>query len=205
MRIFRPLRSSTVLISLRNQPPICVPVLPISEAFRIEGGAEFIDQLLAVAVIVPGVLLTGIQTERKSAKQRPGRVLADIIILRAVTHLDRAVLNGVERLQRRHDFAAGENLDLEFAVGRVGDKFREGQAGAEQRIERLRPARGQTPLQFRHRLGDGGHGNRGARGAHTGNFQEFTTFHGVFPPSWSCWNDHRDNPTRSSDWTCRQS
>ena len=28
MRIFTPLKSSTVLISLRNQPPICAPVLP---------------------------------------------------------------------------------------------------------------------------------------------------------------------------------
>ena len=28
MRIFRPFRSATVLISFLNQPPICVPVLP---------------------------------------------------------------------------------------------------------------------------------------------------------------------------------
>ncbi|MNJ48677.1 hypothetical protein D3C77_438770 [compost metagenome] len=30
MRIFRPLRSSTLLISLLNQPPICMPELPPS-------------------------------------------------------------------------------------------------------------------------------------------------------------------------------
>jgi hypothetical protein len=28
MRNFRPCTSATLLISLRNQPPICVPVLP---------------------------------------------------------------------------------------------------------------------------------------------------------------------------------
>jgi hypothetical protein len=28
MRIFTPFKSATVFTSLRNQPPICVPVLP---------------------------------------------------------------------------------------------------------------------------------------------------------------------------------
>ena len=35
--------------------------------------------------------------------------------------LDGAVLHGIDDLQRRHDFAGGEGLDLELVVGRFGD------------------------------------------------------------------------------------
>ncbi|CFO10000.1 Uncharacterised protein [Bordetella pertussis] len=37
MRIFRPLRSSGDLISLRYQPPICTPVLPIGKLTIFSG------------------------------------------------------------------------------------------------------------------------------------------------------------------------
>ena len=36
IRIFMPLRSLTLLISLRNQPPICVPVLPLGIEMRFD-------------------------------------------------------------------------------------------------------------------------------------------------------------------------
>ena len=35
MRIFRPLMSSSVLISLRYQPPICTPVLPPRKEYTL--------------------------------------------------------------------------------------------------------------------------------------------------------------------------
>src|SRR6185503_10869133 len=63
------------------------------EAFRIELGAEVVDQLLAVTFVEPGVLLARIESERHGAEQSPGRILADIIILRAVTEFDGAVLH----------------------------------------------------------------------------------------------------------------
>ena len=99
MRILMPFRSSTVLISLRNQPPICVPVLPASRAFAVVLGGKFIDQLLALALVKPGILLARIEAERMGAEQRPSRVLADVVVHRGVTHLDGAVLHRVERLQ----------------------------------------------------------------------------------------------------------
>jgi len=37
MRIFSPEKSSSVLISLRNQPVICTPVLPIGKAIMPSG------------------------------------------------------------------------------------------------------------------------------------------------------------------------
>jgi hypothetical protein len=36
MRIFRPFRSSTDLISLRNQPPICAPVLAAATPVQLK-------------------------------------------------------------------------------------------------------------------------------------------------------------------------
>ena len=89
------------------------------------------------SIVEPGILLTQIEAERKCAEQRPGRVLADVVIHRRVAHLDGAVLHRVERLQWRHDLAAGESLNLEFSVRRLRDVFGDGRARAEQRIERL--------------------------------------------------------------------
>ena len=93
--------------------------VPHQQTLGIERGAELIDQLLAVAVVEPGVLLTRVQTERERTEQGPGRIFADVIVLCTVTHLDRPVLDGVEHLQARHQFAGGKDLDLEFAVGRL--------------------------------------------------------------------------------------
>ena len=36
MRILRPFKSATVLISLRNQPPICTPVLPLGNEMMFD-------------------------------------------------------------------------------------------------------------------------------------------------------------------------
>ena len=55
MRIFRPFRSATVLISLRNQPPICAPVLPAGEAEDVVLGEELVEQVDAAAMVQPGV------------------------------------------------------------------------------------------------------------------------------------------------------
>ena len=48
-----------------------------------------------------------------------------------MTHLDGAILHGVEHLQRRHNLAGGEGLDLEFAIGRLGNVFRKADTGAK--------------------------------------------------------------------------
>src|SRR5262249_54750693 len=152
------------------------------EAFHVEVGADFIKQLLTIALIVPGVLLPGVQTERRSAKQRPGWILADEIVLRAVTQFDRAVLNVVEDLESRHDVTSGEDLNLEFAIGRLGNVLRQVHTGTEQRIERLRPARSQAPPQLRHGLGNRGRSNCGSCQPDAGGLQKLTTFHKTILP-----------------------
>ena len=69
---------------------------------HIEFLAEVVDQLRALAIVEPGILLTGVEAERSGAVQRPGRVLADILIVGGMAHLDGTVLHGVEHLQCRH-------------------------------------------------------------------------------------------------------
>jgi hypothetical protein len=64
-RNFRPLMSATDLISLRYQPPICAPVLPIGKLTMLYLGVELAHQLQAVAVIHPGRHLAAVQAERE--------------------------------------------------------------------------------------------------------------------------------------------
>ena len=55
-----------------------------------------------------------------------------------MSHFDGAVLNGIHYSQCWRNFAGGENLDLELAVGQVADQLGEQPAAAIERIETLR-------------------------------------------------------------------
>ena len=74
--------------------------------------------------------------------------------------LDGASLNRVEHLQRRHDLARGEDLNLKLAVGRLGNILGERFASAVEGVERFWPARRQSPSDCRRRLGNGGRSHR---------------------------------------------
>jgi hypothetical protein len=69
---------------------------------------EGVDQLRALAIVEPGILLAAVEAERRGAEQRPGRVLADIVIVGGMAHLDGAVLHGVEHLQCGYDLAGSK-------------------------------------------------------------------------------------------------
>ena len=86
--------------------------------------------------------------------ERDGRVLADIERGQRMTALDRAGLRGVPDLQRRHDLAAGEDLDLELPVGQLADTLGHGFDGAVNRVQALRPTRRQPPTNRRTGLSD---------------------------------------------------
>ena len=95
-----------------------------------------------------------------------------------MSHLDGAVLHGIEHLQARNDFAAGEGLDLELVVGGFGNELGHHLDGAPKRVERFRPARRQAPFDLRHRLRDGGGGQgSGARRANTGDLEKISSLH----------------------------
>ncbi len=179
MRHLQALEVVDVLISLRNQPPIWQPVLPAGQRDDVVLLVELVEQLLAAAQHVPGVVCCGMfRPNGTDGAEGEGRVLAEVVVGRGVADLDGAVLHGVEHLQARHDFAAGEDLDLELVVGHLGDDLGDHLGAAVDRVERLRKARRHAPFDFRHRLRDrrrrdGG----GACNAYSGDLDEVTTFH----------------------------
>src|SRR5262249_4147818 len=152
------------------------------QAFGVELGAEFIDQLLPVAVIEPCVLLARIESEWRRTEQRPGWVLADVVILGTVAHFDGAILYRIEHLQARHDLAGSEHLDLEFPVSCLRYIFCEQLASAVQGVQRFRPACRQPPFQDWRRLRNRRSSNRGRGSAGTHRSQKLASFH-LFPPS----------------------
>ncbi len=138
---------------------------------------ELVHQVEAAALEIPGVLHARIEPERDRATERERRVLAEIIVGRGVAHLDGAGGDGVGGLQRRHDLAGGEHLDLEFVVGRFRHRLGKGLGRAIERIERLRKARGQPPFDLRHGLRDRGRCHRRCRHPDAGSLEEFATLH----------------------------
>ena len=88
-----------------------------------------------------------------------------------------AILDGIHRLQTRHQFAAGEDLDLEFAASRFGYAPGENLRRAEDGIEALREARRQAPLDGRGALRQRRCSCRADGQACTGFFQKGTTLH----------------------------
>src|SRR5712692_5340401 len=175
---FQPLHVVDGLDLLAEPPAHLGTGVADREADAIVLAEQLAEQLHAAAVLLPGFLLARIEPERQRGGEGEGRVLADIVVAGGVAHLDGAVLHRVEHLQPGHDLAGRKALDLELVVGDFGDAFSDVLDGAEQRIERFRPARRQAPPQFRRRLGDGRGGDRGGRKPDPGGFQEFTTFHG---------------------------
>src|SRR5262249_46940878 len=103
-----------------------------------------------------------VHTERNRAVEAEGRILADIVIARSMTHLDGVVLDRVENLQGGDDLAAGEGPDLEFVVGCLGDPLGEVFGAAIDSVEALGPARCEAPFYLGLRLRDGRCGNRGS-------------------------------------------
>src|ERR1700709_2828548 len=98
-RNFRPLRSSVDLISLRNQPPICAPVLPVGMPWQLYSLSRVVEHVLPATEQQPRDVLAGVEPERQRCAEGKRRVLAPIIIQRRIAHLDGAVRNGREHLQ----------------------------------------------------------------------------------------------------------
>jgi hypothetical protein len=95
---------------------------------------ELVEQLLAIAVVDPGVELAGIHAEGNRGADAEGLVLADIVVGAGVAGFDGAVLHHVQCLAARGDFATGKNLDLELAAGDGGDALRQHFGAAVNRV-----------------------------------------------------------------------
>ena len=152
---------------------------------------ELVAELLAAALVPPGVLLARVEAERHRRVDRKGRILADIIIGDGVAHLDGAVGGRVQRLQAGNDFARRKHLDLELVVGHFGDVFRQLLGAAIDRVERLREARRQAPLDLGRGLRNGRRGNGGRGRTGRRNLQKITTLHSSHLLDWGCLPDFR--------------
>src|SRR4030095_1892520 len=74
-------------------------------------------ELQPAAGVHPSLLLAGVEPERHAGIECKCRVFADIERGQRMTALARTGLRGVPNLQRRHDLAAGKDLDIELLVG----------------------------------------------------------------------------------------
>jgi hypothetical protein len=98
-----------------------------------------------------------------------------------VAHLDGLVGDRVDGLERRHDLATREALDLEFVIGRLGDIFGYRFGSAIWNVERFRKARRQAPFDLRHRLGDRRRGQGGGGKSRSRCLQKSAAFHDGIP------------------------
>ena len=98
-----------------------------------------------------------------------------------MSHFDRAVLDGIEDRWSGNDFAAGEDLDLKLAAGRLGHSLGHVFGATVDGVEALREAGSQTPLDRRRILGDRRHGHAAGGKACTGILQKRTSFHNLSP------------------------
>ena len=87
-------------------------------------------------------------------------------------HFDGVVLDGIEHAEGRNDFAAGKDLDLELAAGRLGDAARDGFGAAVNGVKALREAGSQAPLDGRSVVRDRRHGHGASRQANPRFFQK---------------------------------
>src|SRR6185369_8665432 len=107
-------------------------------------------------------------------------VLADEVVARGMRALDRALLDGVDHAEGRHDLAGSEDADLELAARDLLDALRDHLATAVDGVEALREARGAAPAHVRQRRGLR-HGLRRGRRGYRGDAaasQEFASVHG---------------------------
>ena len=159
MRIFTPLRSSTLLISFLNQPKGGVSILPTAKLFSPNLRAEFVPHRLSAAVIEPCDMLDIGHAERHREEIAEGAVLAEMEARRVMRHLRGAVLHRLEGLRTGHQFAGRENPNRQLAVRHFRDaRGKPVGAGAEPR-QALRPGRDHAPFHLA--LRDGGRGERG--------------------------------------------
>src|SRR6185295_2056194 len=110
--------------------------------------------------------------EGQGGVEGEGLVLADEVVARGMRALDGALLHGVDRAERRHDFACAEDADLELAAGDRGNPLGNGLAAAVDRVQALRKARGAAPAHLGQRLRNRRRGDRGGCGTASGG-EEF--------------------------------
>jgi len=107
------------------------------------------QRLVTAALEQPRILLPCVKTERNVGGEGEGGILANVVIRAGVGAFDGAVLRGIERLQRRRDFARREILDLELTVGGFRDALDESVGGGGEPDQVFGKAGGEPPFDCR--------------------------------------------------------
>ena len=137
------------------------------QRLQVEAGAELVPELLAARMVDPGVDLGRGQPEGNRGEEVEGLGLALPVVLGGVVHVRRALRDGIEGFEGRHQLAGGEQLDRDAPFGPVGDAVGEALRAGAEAGEVLRP-RGDhlelsRPLRDRRR-GEAGRGRGRRRG-----------------------------------------
>src|SRR3954447_10092009 len=96
MRNFRPLRSSTVLISFAEPAAHLGAGIAAEDGMRLERLQRLIGEVGAAAEMPPGFLMAMVHAERRAGGIGQRRLLADVEIERGLRHVDRS---GADRIE----------------------------------------------------------------------------------------------------------
>ena len=89
---------------------------------HVQALVDLVEQRLAAAVVVPGEELVGVHAERRARTPKSyGRVLAVPVGDHAMAAVERALVDRVEQLERRHDCTGRKDLDLQAVARHVVD------------------------------------------------------------------------------------
>ncbi len=93
---------------------------------RADRGENFVEQLLATTVFVPGEQHVRVhRVGRAGAPERERGLFAVVIDEHAVAAVEHALRHRVEQLERGDDGAGGQHFDLQIAAGHIVDLFGE--------------------------------------------------------------------------------
>ncbi len=117
-------------------------------------GEQFVDEVVAAAFLQPGGVLARVHAERRRGGENEARILAPGVGERGVGAFGPAVGDGLERFQRRRDFAGRSDAKREMTVGEIGERLGQRFAAAVDEVERGGEARGHPPLHLGGGIGE---------------------------------------------------
>ena len=150
------------------------------ERLEVVVGVELVPQLLAAAVVQPGVGLGGGHAEGHGGKELRSRDLAPPVVGSGVAHLGGSLGHGVKDLHRRYHLAGTMDPDLHASAGHPLDALCQIVGSGAEGRKVLGPGRHHVPgdgFLCAGGIDEGGGGHAG--GAEAGCPEEGTTFHGA--------------------------
>ena len=116
------------------------------EGLETEFAVELVPELLAAAVVHPGVVLLRDQAAGHGAEERDGRMLGGPVARRPMEHVRLPFPDRIETLERGHELASGVQLDGQPPFGRCRDLVGEELCAGSETGEVFRPRRDEVPF-----------------------------------------------------------